>query len=217
MGMWSTPWENEDKANSFTEMMKKPWLAEVTPDVHDPEFFQANAPGIGSSFRDKECLIGLDTLQDLMSDKAEELKKDFDIRDSIKESIIPELNHMESQIYLPKNLVPINIVREVLGLPKLEKERALKEFQTIGINIVRKFKEANIKIKHLSLQTYTSPRSAMSDSVLGIPDGLEDKTIYKLVIDTVEEKEHEIDFKMIEEIKKIQYDRPGLAGIYYVL
>jgi hypothetical protein len=216
MGMWSAPWKSEEKAKMFALRMSEPWIAKVNYDEEE-DYYSAEIEDVGNMFWEDECLIGCDDLVDYLSERAEEDQKDFDIREGVKEALLPIFKEMEEQIFLPKNLHIYNIVRTAIGLKELTKDRDLNESQKLGKEIFKIFRGNEIEIEMFRLSTLKKESNPMLRKMFGVPDEYSDQDVFQISVETKEKLEHELDVSLIPQVFSIKWERPGLARISYVL
>ncbi len=216
MGMWSAPWQSVEKARQFSERMKEPWMAKVKFDEEE-DMHIADLEDVSNVFWDGECLVGCDDLVDYLAERAEDEQKDFDIREGVKESLVPRLKEMETQVFLPKNLEPFNIVRLALGLDELTKDRELNSQQKVGKDIFEAFKNQGIKVEMFRLSTLKKEANPMMRKMFGVPDEYADQDVFQISVETVEKDEHQVDFSAVPQVFKVNWERPGLARISFAL
>ena len=128
MGTWKIPYDSIERAKRLKRRMAKPWIAKVTFDGGAYMF----------SFPDSD-LIGDDFLYDELGDKADKLKKDFDIRPLVKKILIKWMREIYSAEEIT-SLQAVNITREVAGLKPLSGDKIIKKN-------VRAVKKVAVKLK----------------------------------------------------------------------
>ncbi len=212
--MWSAPWETVEKANEFAKRMQSEWIAKVE---HDDEGAFVNIDNIAGMFWQQNSLIGSDDLIDRINDKAGTGCEQFDIRELVTTSLLPELTAMETQLQLPENLEAINIVRKAVGKEALTEDRELEPFQKVGKKIVDLVKSQDFKPFQYFLAIYPSTMEAKHREMLGVPESIGSKDCYCLSFQTKEQKEFAEEGSGIEEIKQVKNERPGFFKIYYTI
>lgn len=139
MGIWSVPWESTDKAKVFASRMGSDWIAEVQLESGDSI---VELEGIGNMFWEDECLFGSDDLVDLLSERAQELQSDFDIRESVIKSLREPLREMELQLQNPQNLEAVNLVRVAVGIEPLPEAKNGEDCYCLSVETEH---EANVE------------------------------------------------------------------------
>nr|MBX2799946.1 hypothetical protein [Myxococcales bacterium] len=196
--------------------MQQPWMARVSFDEEEDAYVGV-LDGASTVFWDNEELVGNDRLVDLIAERAEEVRQDFDARELVRASIEPDLQQMELQPTLPRDLSAVDVVRDALGMAALDPERELTPFQQRALAVRDHIRAEELRVRGVHLQVLGPDIQGISRKILGIPDGFDDRAVYLLYVQLADEAEQAIVFPEELGVRRTAYDRPGLLKVYYTV